>query len=191
MPDETLVIKDANGYQPGTQFRLMVTRPAVSGGTDWFEVGRAWVSREGRAVLATLDVIIPAGETKLVEEPGGAGVSGRRADVFVTALASDGGYVPVGLGWASPEGGWRLRCFARPGAARFGLFLPAGCSGVLPSRVTVHASSGDQVGSGAFVRGLRGVMLQVSAWPAGRSGECWLTARVPEGARLEPVTARR
>ncbi|WP_191300239.1 hypothetical protein [Deinococcus indicus] len=69
MPDETLVIRDANGYQPGTQFRLMVTRPAVSGGTDWFEVGRAWVSREGRAVLATLDVIIPAGETKLVILP--------------------------------------------------------------------------------------------------------------------------
>ena len=72
VPDEMLVIRDANGYEPGAQFRLMVTRPAVSGGTDWFEVGRAWVSREGRegrAVLATLDVIIPAGETKLVILP--------------------------------------------------------------------------------------------------------------------------
>ncbi|GAA0501666.1 hypothetical protein GCM10008937_06470 [Deinococcus depolymerans] len=51
VPDEMLVIRDANGYEPGAQFRLMVTRPAVSGGTDWFEVGRAgrtgsrWVGR--------------------------------------------------------------------------------------------------------------------------------------------------
>lgn len=69
IPDETLVVMDAGGYQPETQFRLMVTRPADGGGTDWFQVGRAWVSREGRAVLASLDVIIPAGETKLVILP--------------------------------------------------------------------------------------------------------------------------
>ena len=69
IPDETLVIHDVNGYAPGTQFRLMVTRPAVMGGTDWFEVGRAWVSKQGRAVLAELAVVIPAGETKLVILP--------------------------------------------------------------------------------------------------------------------------
>ncbi|PTA66609.1 hypothetical protein [Deinococcus arcticus] len=69
IPDETLVVHDAGGYQPGTQFRLMVTRPSDNGGTDWFQVGRAWVSREGRAVLATLDVVVPAGETKLVILP--------------------------------------------------------------------------------------------------------------------------
>ncbi|MFB9991004.1 hypothetical protein ACFFLM_03280 [Deinococcus oregonensis] len=69
IPDETLVIMDAGGSQPGTQFRLMVTRPADGGGTDWFQVGRAWISREGRAVLASLDVVIPVGETKLVVLP--------------------------------------------------------------------------------------------------------------------------
>ncbi|GGM60404.1 hypothetical protein GCM10008956_40110 [Deinococcus arenae] len=69
IPDETLVIHDANGYAPGTQFRLMVTRPAVSGGKDWFEVGRAWVSQQGRAVLAEVAVVMPAGETKLVILP--------------------------------------------------------------------------------------------------------------------------
>ncbi|MFC4637770.1 hypothetical protein [Deinococcus hohokamensis] len=65
IPDETLVVMDANGDKPGTQFRLMVTQPSESGGT----VGRVWVSREGRAVLATLDVIVPASETKLVILP--------------------------------------------------------------------------------------------------------------------------
>lgn len=69
MPDETIVLLDAGGYKPGTRFQVMVTRPADDGGTDWFEVGRAWVSREGRAVLAVLDVVLPAGEAKLVLLP--------------------------------------------------------------------------------------------------------------------------
>lgn len=67
--DQTLVLMDANGYAPGTTFRLMVTRPGLEGGTDGFEVGRAWVSQGGRAVLANVDVILPADERKLVILP--------------------------------------------------------------------------------------------------------------------------
>ncbi|PTA66610.1 hypothetical protein C8263_17055 [Deinococcus arcticus] len=53
--------------------------------------------------------------------------------------------------------------------------------------MTVHASSGDRIGSGAFVPGLRGVMVQVSAWPRLVDGGCWLLVRVPGDARMMPV----
>ncbi|GGM60414.1 hypothetical protein GCM10008956_40120 [Deinococcus arenae] len=118
-------------------------------------------------------------------------MSGRTPDVFVTSVRSDGaGYAAVGLGWALPEGGWRVRCASRPGAGRLGVFLPPGVSGVLPARVTVHASSGEQIGSGALVAGLRAVMLQMSAWP-GRGGACWMQVRVPVGVGFVPVSAAR
>ena len=64
-----LLMMDAGGLAPGTPLRVMVTRPAVEGGTDWFEVGRAWVSKAGRAVIAQVEVKLPADETKLVLLP--------------------------------------------------------------------------------------------------------------------------
>ena len=65
-----LVMMDAGGLAPGTRLRVMVTRAAVEGGTDWFEVGHAWVSKEGRAVIAQIEVRLPANESKLVLLPG-------------------------------------------------------------------------------------------------------------------------
>ncbi|WP_407571645.1 hypothetical protein [Deinococcus altitudinis] len=64
-----LVLMDAGGLAAGTTLRVMVTRPAVEGGTDWFEVGRAWVSKAGRAVIAQIEVKLPSDETKLVLLP--------------------------------------------------------------------------------------------------------------------------
>ncbi|MFB9991003.1 hypothetical protein ACFFLM_03275 [Deinococcus oregonensis] len=102
-------------------------------------------------------------------------MSGKAADLCVTVLRGGGqGYAALGLGWEDPEGGWRLRCWAKPGAGRIGLFLPEGRSGVLPTRVTVHTSAGERLGSGAYVPGLRGVMIRADAWPTLEGGGCWL-----------------
>jgi len=64
-----LLVMGADGLAPGTPLRVMVTRPAVEGGTDWFEVGRAWVSKAGRSVIAQVEVRLPADEVKLVLLP--------------------------------------------------------------------------------------------------------------------------
>ncbi|UQN08766.1 hypothetical protein [Deinococcus sp. QL22] len=71
------------------------------------------------------------------------------------------------------------------------LFLPENQIGQLPSRVTVHTSGGERLGSGAFVPALWGVMLRVDAWPTLVGGGCWLLARVPEGVGMVDVPSVR
>lgn len=69
VPQETLVLLDVGEYAPGTRLQVLVTRRAEGGGTEWYNVGHAWVSQGGRAVLVTLDVVLPEGERKLVILP--------------------------------------------------------------------------------------------------------------------------
>lgn len=69
VPQETMVLLDAGEYAPGTRLRVLVTRRAEGGGTAWSSVGHAWVSQGGRAVLVTLDVVLPDDERKIVILP--------------------------------------------------------------------------------------------------------------------------
>ncbi|MBX8463523.1 hypothetical protein [Deinococcus sp. RIT780] len=90
-------------------------------------------------------------------------LDGASACVNVTMLTSRGGYRPVGLGWSRPFG-FRVHCWDRPGVGRVGLFLPAGVSGQLPSRVQLRGDLG-RLGSGVLVPGLRAVLLSFEAFP--------------------------
>jgi hypothetical protein len=102
-------------------------------------------------------------------------MNGKATDVCMTVLRAGvrgQGYVVLGLGWEHPDGGWRLRCWAKRGAGRVGLFLPEGRGG-------------------AFVSGLRGVMIQVDPWPRLEGGGYWLLIWVPSGTQRVDVTASR
>lgn len=98
--------------------------------------------------------------------------------------------MPVGLGWVNEAGGWRLWCWARPGAGRLGMFILAGLIGQLPLRARVMLGE-ERLGSGVFVPGLRGVMLRMEAWPAMPGGECWMQLVVLEGVGFAEVEAAR
>ncbi|MGM9320583.1 hypothetical protein [Deinococcus aquaticus] len=106
------------------------------------------------------------------------------ADVLLTVLTPDRRYLSVGVGWRRPDG-FRVRFWFRPGAGRVGVFLPAGMTGTLPSRVEVHLR-GEPIGSGAFVESLRGVMLTVDAHPP----DGWCDLVIPANAALRPVSPR-
>ncbi|MVN88524.1 hypothetical protein GO986_17435 [Deinococcus sp. HMF7620] len=64
-----LLVMDGAGLAPKPEFRVFMTRPGVTGGTDWFHVGQAWVLGQGRAVVIQLAVQVPKGEKKLVLLP--------------------------------------------------------------------------------------------------------------------------
>lgn len=116
----------------------------------------------------------------------------KTAALNLTVVRRGGaGFLPVGLGFAHPDGGWRARCWATPGAGRVGVFLPAGVSGELPERLEVRDAFGTRLGSGVFVPGLRGVMLRVNAWPVLREGGCWVRLVIPDGAASVRLDAGR
>lgn len=65
----SLLVMTAGSYAPNTKLRVLVTRPRRDGGTDWYEVGEAWVSKHGRALVVSIKTQLPAGEAKLVILP--------------------------------------------------------------------------------------------------------------------------
>jgi hypothetical protein len=64
-----VVLADNRGFAPGELLRLFVTRPGLRGGTDWFEVGTARVTGQGRSVLMSVDTVLPHGVNRLVILP--------------------------------------------------------------------------------------------------------------------------
>lgn len=65
----TLLLMNPGTFKPGEWLRVFVTRALQGKGTQWFEVGRAFVSKAGAAFVVRLDVQIPAGIPKLVLLP--------------------------------------------------------------------------------------------------------------------------
>ncbi|GGL11204.1 hypothetical protein [Deinococcus radiotolerans] len=65
----SLLVMTAGTYAPNTKLRVLVTRPRRDGGTDWYDVGEAWVSKHGKALVITITTQLPAGEAKLVILP--------------------------------------------------------------------------------------------------------------------------
>lgn len=69
IPASPVVLADNRGFAPGELLRLFVTRPGLRGGTDWFEVGTARVTGQGRSVLMSVDTVLPHGVNRLVILP--------------------------------------------------------------------------------------------------------------------------
>ena len=69
VPTQAVVLADNRGFAPGEVLRLLVTRPGLHGGTDWFEVGSARVTKHGRSVVMSLDTVLPQGVDRLVILP--------------------------------------------------------------------------------------------------------------------------
>lgn len=60
-----LVLMDAEDYAPGDRLRVFVTRPGNAEGTDWFEVGWAWVNVTGAGLGSSCDALLPLGTGNL------------------------------------------------------------------------------------------------------------------------------
>lgn len=117
-------------------------------------------------------------------------MTGKAPDLCLTLLTTRGTYLPVGQAWRADEHTWRVWVWTRPGAGRLGVFLPPGMRGALPARLSLHAQDGTRIGSGAYVPGLRAVMLQVWSWPVMCGGGCWLRLRsgdAPSGWSQTPA----
>lgn len=118
-------------------------------------------------------------------------MSGKPADLCLTVLTRGGGYLPLGQGWEAEAGVWRVRAWAQPAGGRVAVFLPAGRGGTLADALTLHDQAGTKLGGGRYVPAVRGVILQVWAWPEMDGGGCWLRLRAAEGAGQVTPERRR